>query len=210
MNVPPRRYVDRQIIATSRLIENLATLAPDALTHIRTQLGDIDGHRTQTAGANPDPGLIPPAKALTGTCTATIPNDEGLGIDCGQNRPCPEHDRPIHLTTVEATVDARLNLEHRHRYIESLIKTITVVASEALTECNRVLGTRLPTVTEPCKVGQKGKDGTIDWGDPLCDEDGEKAGLCARHYMAWYRWRKNAGHDTSRMHQPPAVTRRSS
>ena len=40
-----------------------------------------------------------------------------------------------------------------------------------------------------CRENQLGRAGVIEWGDPLCCKVPTKAGLCATHYMRWYRWR---------------------
>lgn len=49
-----------------------------------------------------------------------------------------------------------------------------------------------------CKSGQQGKDGALDWGDPLCDRLATKAGMCSTHYMRWYRHRCEHSIDTSK------------
>lgn len=49
-----------------------------------------------------------------------------------------------------------------------------------------------------CKHGQHGKEGALDWGDPLCDRMPIKGGMCGAHYMRWYRHRTEHGIDTSR------------
>jgi hypothetical protein len=54
-----------------------------------------------------------------------------------------------------------------------------------------------PAGPTPCHDGQHGKAGVIEWGDPTCAWPADKAGLCVKHYQAWYRHRKNHGIDTS-------------
>ena len=63
---------------------------------------------------------------------------------------------------------------------------------------------RMATRMTICADMQAGKDGAIEWGDPLCVMPSVKAGLCSKHYYAWYRWRVTNGVDTSRDHEPAA------
>lgn len=49
-----------------------------------------------------------------------------------------------------------------------------------------------------CKQGQHGKEGALEWGDPLCDRLPTKGGMCGAHYMRWWRHRVDHGIDTSR------------
>lgn len=49
-----------------------------------------------------------------------------------------------------------------------------------------------------CKHNQAGREGVLDWGDPLCDRMPTKGGLCGAHYMRWYRHRAEHGIDTSK------------
>ena len=49
-----------------------------------------------------------------------------------------------------------------------------------------------------CKHNQAGREGVLEWGDPLCDRMPTKAGLCGAHYMRWYRHRAEQGIDTSK------------
>lgn len=49
-----------------------------------------------------------------------------------------------------------------------------------------------------CRDFQHGKAGAIEWGDATCCVGSVKAGLCSRHYMAWYRFRKARGIDTGK------------
>lgn len=49
-----------------------------------------------------------------------------------------------------------------------------------------------------CKHGQHGRDGVVEWGDPLCDRLPDKLGMCSREYMRYYRWCNEHGVDRSR------------
>ena len=55
-----------------------------------------------------------------------------------------------------------------------------------------------PEQIVPCKHGQVGKSGAIEWGDPTCDFPPDKAGMCSRHYQAWRKHRIRHDIDTSK------------
>lgn len=55
-----------------------------------------------------------------------------------------------------------------------------------------------PEQVIPCKHGQVGKAGAIEWGDPTCDFPPDKSAMCGRHYQAWRRFRIRNGIDTSK------------
>jgi hypothetical protein len=61
------------------------------------------------------------------------------------------------------------------------------------------------TTLDVCCDHQVGRHAVAEWGDPLCSLSGTKAGLCAAHYMTWYRARLRDGIDTSQDHQPAAL-----
>ena len=49
-----------------------------------------------------------------------------------------------------------------------------------------------------CKHGQQGRDGVLQWGDPLCDRLPDKLGMCSRDYMRYYRWCAEHGVDRTK------------
>ena len=55
---------------------------------------------------------------------------------------------------------------------------------------------RTPNVEdEPrCRDAQVGREGAIEWGDPLCVELGVSRGLCGREAKAEARWRQAKGY----------------
>lgn len=57
-----------------------------------------------------------------------------------------------------------------------------------------------------CRDNQHGKAGVIEWGDPLCLVAPIKGGMCNKHYMAWYRFRKEHNIDTSHEFAAALVT----
>lgn len=196
---------DRSLLATARLVENLAYLMPALRTHAACEIAMVDGAPSQVSGAVEPSMLEQRSKPLSGICRAAVPSQtEGHGdelVDCGRPRPCPDHDSPVDLTSVESAVEARLRVERWIADVEAQCKLIASTAKEALDSGRRLAGTRLATPDKPreCRDGQTGKDGTIEWGDPLCVEPSEKSGLCSKHYMAWYRWRRATGVDTDGM-----------
>ena len=55
-----------------------------------------------------------------------------------------------------------------------------------------------PEEVKLCKHGQGGRDGALEWGDPLCDRLPVKLGMCTREYMRYYRWCADHGIDRAR------------
>lgn len=122
-------------------------------------------------------------------------------VDCGRDRPCPEHDVPVELTPVERAVEQRLQVERWLADVEQQCVAIATMAKTTLDAGRRLIGTRLEVESRPsqCRDGQIGKDGTVAWGDVHCLAPAEKSGLCSKHYMAWYRWRRSNRLDTDGM-----------
>ena len=104
-------------------------------------------------------------------------------------------------TSVERTVetryllgDAREGLRDRKRDVLESIRLLNMAI-------NHAMRLRVPQEVKPastkglCCDGQQGKDGALEWADPLCLAQSTKRGLCARHYMAWRRWNLANGRD---------------
>lgn len=193
---------DPALLAAARLVENLAELMPAVRAHAQAEITLVDGAPSQLPGAGESTDPVQRARPMTGKCRAPVPSefDESELVDCGRPRPCPEHDSPVELTAVEAAVEARMRIERWLADVESQCRLVAVLAKQALDSGRSLVGTRL-AVDRPqeCRDGQHGKDGAIEWGAPWCIELGEKAGLCSKHYMRWYRWRRDNGVDTSGM-----------
>lgn len=118
----------------------------------------------------------------------------------------------IPVTSVEAAAINRL--EHERRIIdgerhdlEATANGILTMASNLGKEIDRILGSHTPPPAQ-CRDGQMGKDGAIDWGDATCVDAATKAGMCGKHFMAWYRWRKRNGVSTERMFADASATPR--
>lgn len=121
---------------------------------------------------------------------------EGSRPDGGNER--------VHTSRSTSTTEARAlaALEHDQQLttITNDIDRIRTAIRRARATTNAIM--RGPDVEEPeaprpCKEGQHGKAGAIEWGDPTCDFPADKSGMCQAHYFAWYRHRKAAGIDTS-------------
>jgi hypothetical protein len=194
---------DRELWATARLVERLAERIGQVRVHVRTELTYADGHADHTPGASDLEGRYRPP--LSGDCLVHVPIDAELDVwrVCGLSRPCSDHDRPVSLTAVERAAERRLQLAADLADFEAQCKLIVVAASDAMRSADRMIGTRLEVekITE-CRDGQHGKSGSIEWGDPTCLKEAVKSNMCQAHAKAWYRWRKDQGHDVSSMHEP--------
>ena len=83
------------------------------------------------------------------------------------------------------------------------LRSLNTLANDISRMLDRIITGRQPddhdTPDVPvCLEGQHGKEGAIEWGDPLCAMPAVKRDLCQRHYDAWRRHRLNRGIDTSR------------
>lgn len=112
------------------------------------------------------------------------------------------------LTPVEAVADARLTITRTETQIRSDLNEIIEGIHDLHRLCNQALAMRQPrNVRKPdeaelCAHGQRGKEGALEWGDPLCPLPGVKGGMCQAHYYRWYRHRVDHGVDTSRDFEP--------
>jgi hypothetical protein len=112
------------------------------------------------------------------------------------------------LTPVEATADQRLRLTIARTHLDRQIDALLVNTRDLAELLRDIMRMRVPkTATQPaaiklCRDALAGRDGNLEWGDPMCLRTADKSGLCHAHYMAWYRWRNLHGIDTSRDFQP--------
>lgn len=196
---------DPALLAAARLVENLAYLMPAVRAHAAAEITLVDGAPSKMPGAGESSEPVKRSRPLTGRCRHPVFVDFAAFeanemSDCGRQRPCPDHDTPIELTSVEAAVEARLRIERWLADVEAQCKLVATVAKQALDSGRGLVGTRL-AVDRPkeCRDGLYGKDDSLEWGDPLCTDPAEKAGLCSKHYMSWYRHRRLNGVDTSGM-----------
>jgi len=106
------------------------------------------------------------------------------------------------LTAVEAAADRRLTLVARLEQLRARRAEALAAIGALVREVDRATRMVTPDTPPPvvplCRDGQHGRDGTLEWGDPLCMRTADKVGLCHAHYMASRRWREAHGIDTSR------------
>lgn len=187
MNTTP----DPRILATARLFENLAVLARQVRYHAAEQFALIDSYPTETQGCNPI-RHVAPTRTIAGTCHHNTPDPTNPTelIDCGHERPCPYHDTPIELTPTERAAAQREHIRTWLEDFEDRAKLAATIAHTLITDGTKFIGTR-PHIGPECRDGIHGKDlsPTLTADIATCTRHPEKSGLCARHYMAWYRER---------------------
>jgi hypothetical protein len=204
----PRTRIDQATLATARILENLAELLPQAREHAVREIVAVDSYPTSTHGASmPTSG---PTKILAGHCARNVPDPDSPDelIDCGQERPCAEHDTPVTLTAVERAAEVRLELRNRLDDIDAQMKLIAHTAHTAVLDCRRLIGVRAPVAPVPlCRDAVHGKDMSPElYGEIInCIDPVDKGGHCARHYYRLYRERREAGRDVGDMHEPGAA-----
>ena len=166
-------------------------LVPDfklALTRNRDRIDMHDGMPTHTIGAA-DPTTGPPT-IHEGTCTHPMGRNQP---PCGLERPCPEHDTHVPLTTVEAAAGQLAPLlHHRNRLLDALDAVLAAVA-HAERETRRHLTTDdKPSARDHLCNRGTGRDGVLVWGDPLCENvrAGDRGPLCLACAKREQRWRK--------------------
>jgi hypothetical protein len=111
------------------------------------------------------------------------------------------------LTSTERAADVRFDLRSKLEDLRDakahMLKALHVLNDEI----NEAMRMRVPkNVKAPGKptglCDQTGKEGAIEWGDPLCPMPAVKGGMCQAHYFRWYRHRQEHGIDVSNDHQP--------
>ena len=195
---------DPRILATARLVENLAELVPTVRDHVREQLHLIDSFGDHTPGASPATGTR--REAGSDTCHGALSLEPGIVIICGSRRPCPEHDRPVTLTPVERAAEQRMQLNNWLNDIEAHCKAIAHMAADALNNGRKLIGNRVALPAQ-CRDGGIGKQLTPELAADIavCLKIPHKTGLCTAHYMRWWRERRDGGRDVSDMHEPGAA-----
>jgi hypothetical protein len=184
--------IDRQMEATAMLAQRLAEVLPLVRDHVVTELATarvFGGWSSHTAGASlPSPGA--PSKVLDGPCHRAAEDDPGAY--CPHDRPCPVHDRPVTLTSVERAAEEALRIQRWYADITQSQKLVAVTLADALRNCEKLLGMRI----SPAKCDATGREGYLvpraegGWSDLACEEAAEKSGLCVACYFREYRWRK--------------------
>lgn len=100
---------------------------------------------------------------------------------------------PVHTSDIsDPTANYAAQLEHlRHdlEYIDASLKVIVINTNQVAKAMLRAIGTRLPIA----RCDGRGLEGFDQWGE-ACEDPPDKAGLCSRHYMRCYRWRRDNGY----------------
>jgi hypothetical protein len=191
----PRRQrgpVDRQMEATALLADRLAEVLPLVRDHVANEIARfrVAGYPSQAIGAEPYVG--PPTKLLEGPCQRNHEDDPDE--PCPHDRPCPVHDRPVQLTSVERAVEQVGRIQSWYADLEAQQKVIAMTVADALRSCETMLGMRVTIPVRLCDC--RGREGASipraegGWSDPSCKQAAEKSGLCDACYMREYRWRK--------------------
>ena len=113
------------------------------------------------------------------------------------------------LTSVERHADARFTLTDAREQLRDHKAQVLQSIRELNEYINVVMRMRQPrNVTKPksndglCCAGQHGKEGAVEWGDPMCFRMADKVGMCSLHYQRWRKHCEAKGIDRSRDFQP--------
>lgn len=189
-----RTPADQRMLATARLVENLAELLPEVRRHARVEMGHADGFASTAAAAgHPGDSARRPAPDGDKWCTANVPSEEHDDelVDCGRPRPCPDHDDPVVFTAVERAAAERMRIEHWLDDIEAQCVVIATVALQALKSGRSLIGERVALEVPRCSA--EGREGSIEWADPTCTDAASRGSLCDRCAKREYRWRVEHG-----------------
>jgi hypothetical protein len=94
------------------------------------------------------------------------------------------------LTSVERAADLRWSMTGDLDDLRDMAANIIELINTFQRQTDRALGVRAPAATR-CKDALHGRDGSLEWGDPTCEELPVKAGLCTACYHREYRWRRS-------------------
>ncbi|MGA0894401.1 MAG: hypothetical protein ACO3S5_07215 [Ilumatobacteraceae bacterium] len=94
------------------------------------------------------------------------------------------------LTSVERAADLRWTMTGDLDDLRDMAANIIELINTFQRQTDRALGVRAPVATR-CKDALHGRDGSLEWGDPTCEELPVKAGLCTACYHREYRWRRS-------------------
>ncbi len=92
------------------------------------------------------------------------------------------------LTSVERAAELRWTMSGDLDDLRDMATNIIELINTFQRQTDRALGVRAPAATR-CKDALHGRDGSLDWGDPTCEELPVKAGLCGACYQRERRWR---------------------
>ncbi len=92
------------------------------------------------------------------------------------------------LTSVERAADLRWSMTGDLDDLRDMAANIIELINTFQRQTDRALGVRAPVATR-CNDALHGRDGSLEWGDPTCEELPVKAGLCSACYQRERRWR---------------------
>ena len=92
------------------------------------------------------------------------------------------------LTSVERAADLRWSMTGDLDDLRDMAANIIELINTFQRQTDRALGVRAPAATR-CKDALHGRDGSLEWGDPTCEELPVKVGLCSACYQRERRWR---------------------
>jgi hypothetical protein len=99
------------------------------------------------------------------------------------------------LTPTERDAIRASQLTASREDLRDLINTIEAHSHALVRFVHHHLGIPQPNADGEalCCDKQRGRDGVLDWGDPLCADLPVSRGLCARCYQREREWRKGHG-----------------
>ena len=98
------------------------------------------------------------------------------------------------LTSVERAAETRLHLSAQQAQIFDDIGALASLIDSAMIVARRALGMRGPApVVDDVLCSGAGRDGYMEWYDPMCNDRPVKAGLCSACYQRERRWRTAHG-----------------
>ncbi len=177
----PRAIRDRHH-AVNLLTQVIAARIHPTLDRLTTQLAHLDGYPPTASGVDNGPRArneLTPTEAVAhhrlGWPEENIDydNDGNVELDDDGN---PRRGYKPGPSAVLYDLDELLGIIHR-------------AATDILELCDR----HTPATTQPVPICDgRGLDGFDQWGE-ACHDPADKAGLCSRHYMRCYRWRRDHG-----------------
>jgi hypothetical protein len=97
------------------------------------------------------------------------------------------------LTTLERHALARMEISATIDQIHDDMNALPIMLASYLAFARKAQGFRAPTAEDAPRCSPNGRDGYMEWMDPLCQDLATKSGLCGRCYMREYRWRSTHG-----------------
>jgi hypothetical protein len=173
--VNPRRNQPND--RTQRTAARLLAIAP--------RVTELVEHQRDALGALGFPGSSSGPKVRGGQRTMPVKhNDNG-----------EEETDHVPVTSVEMAAIKVAHLTSEREDLRDLINTLEAHSHALVRFVHFHLGIPQPSADGEalCCDKQRGRDGVLDWGDPLCADLPVSRGLCARCYQREREWRKGHG-----------------